>query len=128
MIQDLQTQWPNGIQHAQLNPRGEDAHAVTIRPDSQLFALLGETTVRVNSLHHQAIGQLGEGLSCTATANDGVIEAVEHPGSAFVLGVQWHPESMAVHGNAPMNRLFGAFIAAAVKRLKTVAADERILG
>jgi gamma-glutamyl-gamma-aminobutyrate hydrolase PuuD len=47
-------------------------------------------TVRCS--HHQAINKLGHGLEVTATTADGVIEAVELPGSRFVLGVQWHPE------------------------------------
>lgn len=47
-------------------------------------------TVRCS--HHQAINKLGRGLEVTATTTDGVIEAVELPGSRFVLAVQWHPE------------------------------------
>lgn len=42
--------------------------------------------------HHQAIRKLGRGLVATARTHDGVVEAVELPGSRFVLAVQWHPE------------------------------------
>ena len=47
-------------------------------------------TVRCS--HHQSIKEPGRGLEVTATTSDGVIEAVERPGSRFVLAVQWHPE------------------------------------
>jgi len=47
-----------------------------------------------NSTHHQAVRTLGTGLQVSATAPDGVIEAIEAPGPNFVLGVQWHPESL----------------------------------
>ena len=50
--------------------------------------------VRVNSLHHQAVGRLGHGLVATATAPDGVVEAAELPGHPL-LAVQWHPELLA---------------------------------
>ena len=46
----------------------------------------------VNSMHHQAIGRLAPGLSASAEAPDGIIEAAEMPGYPFLLGVQWHPE------------------------------------
>ena len=42
--------------------------------------------------HHQAIHDLGRGLLVTASAADGVVEAVELPSARFVLAVQWHPE------------------------------------
>jgi putative glutamine amidotransferase len=69
----------------------------------------------VPTAHHQAIDRLGDGLTATAWAADGVIEAVElgavtpgqHP---FVLAVQWHPEA----GDDP--RLFQALVAAAASR------------
>lgn len=48
--------------------------------------------VSVPTYHHQAVDRLGEGLAVSAYAEDGTAEAVELPGSAWVLGVQWHPE------------------------------------
>ena len=64
-------------------------HPIEIEPGSMLAAHLGERYV-VDSYHHQAIEDLGDGLAAVARAPHGVIEAVEMPGAAtFVLGVQW---------------------------------------
>ena len=89
---------------------------VTVAADSQLYVALQDRidagyTMPVNSRHHQAIKDLAPGLRVTATAPDGIIEAVERPGSAFVLGVQWHPENFLEYGE--FAALFRAFIAAA---------------
>lgn len=61
-----------------------------------LRKIVGATSIRVNSLHRQAVDRLGEGLAVEATAPDGTIEAVSVTGaSGFALGVQWHPEYFA---------------------------------
>jgi putative glutamine amidotransferase len=65
----------------------------------------------VNSRHHQAIKDVAPGLRVTATAPDGIVEAVERPGASFCLGVQWHPENFLEHGE--FAALFRAFIDAA---------------
>jgi putative glutamine amidotransferase len=64
----------------------------------------------VNSRHHQAPKDLGEGLIVSATAPDGVIEAIEDPGRRFCLGVQWHPENFYRTGE--FRGLFEAFVQA----------------
>jgi gamma-glutamyl-gamma-aminobutyrate hydrolase PuuD len=64
---------------------------VTTRAGSRAATVFGGAPTVLCS-HHQAIHQLGRGLEATATAADGVIEAVELPSARFVLGVQWHPE------------------------------------
>ena len=68
----------------------------------------------VSSYHHQAVGALGEGLTVTATAADGVVEAVEVPG-APLLAIQWHPEDTA-ETNASDHALFRWVVEAAVRR------------
>jgi putative glutamine amidotransferase len=78
--------------------------------------ILGETSVRVNSLHRQAIARLAPGLAVEAMAEDGTIEAVSVAGaSAFAVGVQWHPEYWACE-DGPSSALFAAFSAAIRER------------
>ena len=64
---------------------------VTTTPDTTTAAIFGAGTTVLCS-HHQSIKRLGAGLTPTAFADDGVIEAVELAGTPFVVGVQWHPE------------------------------------
>ena len=82
---------------------------VRLVPGGVLAGILGSDTIRVNSLHRQAIGRLADGLAVEATAPDGTIEAVsvrDAPG--FTLGVQWHPEYW-VRTDLPSQKLFAAF-------------------
>lgn len=89
---------------------GRPSHTVEVRAETLLAKLTGPGPLAVNSLHHQAIRDVGEGLVVSATASDGVVEAVERPGARFMLGVQWHPEYHA--DRAPMARIFRAFVEA----------------
>lgn len=78
---------------APLSAQYAHAHPVTITPGGLLSTLLDGGEVMVNSLHGQGIARLAPGLVAQAHAPDGLIEAVSLPSaSAFVLGVQWHPE------------------------------------
>lgn len=78
------------IKHAQAAPGNFPTHHVACVPDSRVAALVGSSSF-VNSRHHQAVAQPAPGLTVTAQAQDGVIEALE--GDHF-LGVQWHPENL----------------------------------
>jgi putative glutamine amidotransferase len=86
-----------------------DRHEVSLAPGGVFARLLGCETIRVNSLHGQAILELGERVLVEGTAEDGTIEAIriaDAPG--FALGVQWHAEYDPQHN--PINRaLFQAF-------------------
>lgn len=64
---------------------------VNIAPGTRLHVIFGEAAL-VNSLHGQAVDRLGEGLVCAARDEAGVIQAIEHSGHTFMIGVQWHPE------------------------------------
>lgn len=88
--QDLPSQHPSEIVYRQGKPYGVPTHQVTLRGD--LRVLLGKDLLEVNTLHHQAVKDLGEGLVPMAVAPDGLIEAVQLPGKRFVWAVQWHPE------------------------------------
>jgi putative glutamine amidotransferase len=84
------------------------AHEVRLTPSGSLRALAGQDRIDVNSLHWQGVKTLGGGLEVEARAPDGVIEAFRVAGSAFAVGVQWHPEwQFAV--NPFSSALFSAF-------------------
>ncbi|MGH9302833.1 MAG: gamma-glutamyl-gamma-aminobutyrate hydrolase family protein [Acidimicrobiales bacterium] len=67
-------------------------HDVSVQASSRLAEVLGWTRSEVPTHHHQAVDQLGEGLTAVAFADDGTIEAVEDERRGFFLAVQWHPE------------------------------------
>lgn len=73
-----------------LYPPHERVHRVSLEPGSTLHAVYG-AEVLVNSLHHQAVADLGRIVNAVGTADDGVVEAIEIVGHR-ALGVQWHPE------------------------------------
>jgi putative glutamine amidotransferase len=70
---------------------GDRPHPVETARDSVLRGAVGDRT-EVVSDHHQAVRRLGRGLRVTATAPDGLPEAIEVPGRRLALGLQWHPE------------------------------------
>ncbi len=110
LIQDINSAIETDIEHAS-EPSDRGRHGVTIEPGTKLASILGDRELAVNSSHHQAIRDLGEGLRVTAHAPDGIIEGLEDPQHPFYVGVQWHPEDMG--GEESAERLFGAFIEAA---------------
>lgn len=73
-VKDLTT-----FEHAQSQPRDVCTHSVKIKEDSMLAGILGETRIMVNSLHRQ---------------EDGLVEAIESETHTFILGVQFHPETL----------------------------------
>ncbi len=87
------------------------AHDVDVVPGTVLAHFLESTRVPVNSMHHQGIRTLGRGLVVSATAPDGLIEAVEGDSDAFLVGVQWHPEVFEM-ADPHARHLFGGFIQA----------------
>lgn len=98
-------------------PEVTGRHPLAVAPGSRLEGILGGIA-SVNSLHHQAVATPGEGLVVSAQSPDGVVEAIEHPGKAFILGVQWHPEKL--EGEARI-ALFRALVEASQKPLSSLA-------
>lgn len=89
-------------------------HRVLIEPGTRLEKLAGGTASLEDcpSAHHQAIGDVGEGLVVTARSEDGVVEGVETPpDEGWCLGIQWHPERTAREDQA-QQALFDGFVAA----------------
>ena len=108
LYQDMETQLRQALNHARSDIPRSPAHVVAVSRDSRLFAITGLPRFSVNSRHHQGIKTLGRGLTACAVAPDGVIEGVELPGEPFVLGVQWHPESLS-DARPEAQALFNAF-------------------
>ncbi len=70
-------------------------HGVDVKPDSRVVTALGEHSAPSCSGHHQALDRVADRLAVTARAPDGLVEAVELEGAAWIVGVQWHPEVTA---------------------------------
>jgi putative glutamine amidotransferase len=91
--------------------RSHLAHAIEVDPESELGRAAGKDKVRVNSLHHQAIKTLGQGLQQSARGEDGTVEGVESD-DGLVVAVQCHPEELTA--DMPWARhLFERFVARA---------------
>ncbi len=95
-------------------PGGFGEHQVRVAPGSRLSGILGrdaDRPIATPTHHHQAVDRLGKGLTATAWAADGTVEAFEADGGdSFLVAVQWHPEA----GDDPS--LFRALVAAARDR------------
>ena len=105
LFQDINEQNPDTRVHRDADVYDNLEHEIKIKPGSGLANIYpGHSIVRVNSIHHQAIKDLGENLVVEARSEeDGIIEAVRHvntdagsgddsPENPYIVGVQWHPE------------------------------------
>lgn len=109
LIQDIHMDNRSRLEHEQHLrvppvPRDMGAHLDTFRKGSRLHAIFGDSFA-VNSFHHQAVRDLGEGFAATAFSEDGLVEGIEKEG---VTAVQWHPERM-IH-DAPHQELMKRFV------------------
>jgi putative glutamine amidotransferase len=119
LVQDIPDQIPGAVNHSLREPRYAIAHEVWVARDSRTFEMLREhiedgDVCQVNSRHHQAVRLVAPGFDVTATAPDGVIEAMEKPDATFCLAVQWHPENFWRTGE--FRELFEGFVHAAGAR------------
>jgi microsomal dipeptidase-like Zn-dependent dipeptidase/gamma-glutamyl-gamma-aminobutyrate hydrolase PuuD len=124
LYQDIHTRFSAvALQHSQSEPRDCATHTVAIANiPSKLRAITqGKDILHVNSLHHQAVKDIAPGFIATATAPDGINEALEHP-EYPIFSVQWHPEQMAAKGNEEMLDLFRYHI----RRAKTFAEAKQL--
>ncbi len=112
LYQDLPAQQPSELNHnesAEKGIRGLATHELLVEPRSRLAHAIGSGDHRANSHHHQAVKDIGRGLTVTARSEDGIVEAVEHEELSWVVGVQCHPEEMwREHDWA--RRLFQSFV------------------
>ena len=117
LVQDIPSQVAGALAHSLPVPQHQPydlAHEIWVDKDSLLAKLMRERLVdealEVNSRHHQAVKDVAKGFVATATAPDGVIEAIEDPKARFCLGVQWHPENFFRTGE--FRALFEGFLEA----------------
>jgi putative glutamine amidotransferase len=113
LYQDLRHQGVTTVEHSDADGRARNAliHRVCLDPMSRLAQLIDETSIEVNSLHHQAVKHVAPALKATGTSDDGVIESLESEERRFLIAVQWHPEEI---DDLPwVQRLFAGFARAA---------------
>ena len=119
---------PESLPHVQGRPFDMPAHMVDVVDGSKLAECVGAPRLGVNTIHHQSVAELGEGLVVSAVSpDDGVVEAIEMPGKRFVVGVQWHPEHMW-RTRPHSRRLFSAFVNAAKKPGRTPGDSPQMCG
>ena len=98
--------------------RSDVCHRVACAKNSLLYDVCG-SFLETNSFHHQCVKTIGNGLTISAVAADGIVEALEDSSRPFLVGVQWHPECM-YRSSPSMRELFAIFINRA-KQAKTIS-------
>jgi gamma-glutamyl-gamma-aminobutyrate hydrolase PuuD len=115
LVQHIPDQVGTLVNHVLREPPHAIAHDVWVTSGSLLESLMRDRlegdTCAVNSRHHQAPAALGKGLVASATAPDGVFEAIVDPSKRFCVGVQWHPENFYRTGE--FRALFEGLVSAA---------------
>lgn len=112
LIQHIPDSHKSDINHEQEHPKCAPTHDIIIENNTFLLELTKPRRVKVNTTHHQAIDQLGNGLIVSARAPDGIIEAIESKDYKFLVGVQWHSE----YYNSDLDKnLFKSFVEASIK-------------
>src|SRR5262249_55579993 len=108
LVQDIPSERPEALGHHG-GPRDQERrdHTVRVTPGARLSPRAGADEIAVNSRHHQAVDEVGSGLSVSAVAPDGTVEGLETSGGRWCVAVQWHPENLAE--DAPSRRLFEDF-------------------
>ncbi|CAA7603363.1 Peptidase C26 [Acididesulfobacillus acetoxydans] len=101
-------------EHRQESPDDQVCHQIRIAENSRLASFMGTTGVGVNSFHRQAVDRLAPGMRAVAWADDGILEAYESDRHLFVLGCQFHPESLMVR-DSRFAAIYGAFVQAATQ-------------
>jgi putative glutamine amidotransferase len=108
LYQDIPTELPGAINHAQRAPYDVPAHSVRLLPGSPLYELVGKERLNVNSSHHQGINKAAENLKIMAVADDGLTEAIYMPDHPYLWAVQWHPEFSL--NDETSKKIFSSFV------------------
>jgi putative glutamine amidotransferase len=111
MYQDIYTQTEKRLlQHTQHAPRWHASHFVQVKKGTILSGIVQREKFKINSFHHQAVRKIPNEFKVSALASDGIIEAFESKIHTFVMGLQWHPESMISKNDPVSSAIFKAFI------------------
>jgi putative glutamine amidotransferase len=113
LYQDIPSQIKTGLVHDSSFTRQDwtyMAHDLRLDPDSKLAQIFGTTSFSTNSLHHQSLKDLGQGIRAVGWAPDGVVEAVEGNNGHFLVGVQCHPEALQGAADPRWQALFREFV------------------
>lgn len=109
VYQDIYVNHHTSLKHSQNGPKYYPSHKIELKSNTKLESIYKSNEIKVNSFHHQAVSSLNDNMIVAATSSDGIIEAIEHKSNKFVLGVQWHPESMFEKYKEQRN-LFNEFV------------------
>lgn len=115
LYDDLETSL--GLNHKKINNE-DQTHFVNITDHSLLKEITGNNSGEVNSSHHQAVKEIGEGLIVNSKSPDGIIEGyewIDKSDKSFLLGVQWHPERMKDKDSPFSKNILERFISEAKK-------------
>ncbi len=115
LIQDIATERPDSLVHWAPDTQFDLHQPVTVDSSTELASVLGSSEVKVNSIHHQAVDALGDGLAAVAWAEDGIIEGMSYEGDWPLLAVQWHPERLFTEDPASL-ALFDGLVARSIAR------------
>lgn len=110
LYQDLPSEHATEVTHQMQPPYDRGQHKVQLVEGTMLADIFAQETLTVNSYHHQGIKDVGEKLTVTAIAEDGLVEGIYLDDNQFALGVQWHPEFFAADTEANQ-RLIQMFLA-----------------
>ena len=84
------------VQHIEAPGHMRELHRVNVDPGSRVAKAIGaDVADACNSIHHQALDRIADGLTVTGTGEDGMVEAVEAESQQWIVAVQWHPEDTA---------------------------------
>ncbi|MBS0445050.1 MAG: gamma-glutamyl-gamma-aminobutyrate hydrolase family protein [Proteobacteria bacterium] len=99
LFQDISMQVPDAIAHRDTEAYERQLHQVNLVKGTRLAQLFpSKTQAMVNSIHHQAVKDLGRELVVEALGvPDGIVEAIRWRGASYVFGMQWHPEFLALN-------------------------------
>lgn len=111
LYQDLLSQKATEFNHSLTDvfPRDQLSHMVEIIKPSKLYDIFEVDKIAVNSFHHQGIKTIGKNFESTMVSEDNIIEAIELKSDRFVVGVQWHPETL-IEKHPQYLKLFTSFL------------------